>query len=247
MPFTGSSPPAWGTRLTDSWGSVAHGLIPTCVGNTSTGQYGKHHQKAHPHLRGEHQMPDRSTHDMLGSSPPAWGTRLNGGVDAHGRGLIPTCVGNTQRGGSAQLRHRAHPHLRGEHVTTRSPCAWKLGSSPPAWGTHQRFPDAPVACGLIPTCVGNTVFSGQGLGVDGAHPHLRGEHVSTAATTNTRPGSSPPAWGTRSVLPCCSCARGLIPTCVGNTRGRQRHMMHERAHPHLRGEHASCCQRITRL
>ena len=196
MPFTGSSPPAWGTRLTNSWGSVAHGLIPTCVGNTSTGQYGKHHQKAHPHLRGEHQMPDGSTHDMLGSSPPAWGTRLNGGVDAHGRGLIPTCVGNTLSACFPSSVAWAHPHLRGEHSWNCNTVIPHSGSSPPAWGTRRGRCGLLGVCGLIPTCVGNTRFQRHAEGRVRAHPHLRGEHRARLRRCYGVGGSSPPAWGT---------------------------------------------------
>ncbi len=51
--------------------------------------------RVHPHLRGEHARSGYDTRAGLGSSPPAWGTRLPVVEWQSGLRFIPTRVGNT--------------------------------------------------------------------------------------------------------------------------------------------------------
>ena len=85
--------------------------------------------------------------------------------------------------------------------------------------------------------MGNTCFHGDSSALDGAHPHLRGEHAGGPAYRPPPPGSSPPAWGTPVKDGFHGRFGGLIPTCVGNTAGWGLKYIKNRAHPHLRGEH----------
>ena len=213
----GSSPPAWGTRRSRCARERCAGLIPTCVGNTTAPSTRSRFSRAHPHLRGEHHTLRVRVERVLGSSPPAWGTRRAATVYEKAPRLIPTCVGNTPPTTGSSAMSWAHPHLRGEHGTASDKSKYIKGSSPPAWGTHRPPCRDWCAFGLIPTCVGNTPLSASGPLPTWAHPHLRGEHMSARWPEAVAKGSSPPAWGTRTLRARNSRRRGLIPTCVGNT------------------------------
>ena len=193
--------------------------------------------RAHPHLRGEHRVLRAVQAFRQGSSPPAWGTREVPDEGDGGFGLIPTCVGNTGLRGRPCCRPRAHPHLRGEHMKLKIFIMSAAGSSPPAWGTPRLSLRVRRRVGLIPTCVGNTHAPTRDRCGQGAHPHLRGEHINVGNGSSLRLGSSPPAWGTPRCGFSCSPLNGLIPTCVGNTSGHSMSPWPRRAHPHLRGEH----------
>ena len=213
----GSSPPAWGTQRRRRRAAASRGLIPTCVGNTIPCAYVSSVSWAHPHLRGEHVEQPPYTRRPPGSSPPAWGTLRVPLPHQARRGLIPTCVGNTNPGSVGLRPERAHPHLRGEHYDEWQASKTVWGSSPPAWGTLRMSELLSSQVRLIPTCVGNTMLS--------------------VAPSNFVDGSSPPAWGTPPVPAPPPAPRGLIPTCVGNTPIIHGSIPCSQAHPHLRGEH----------
>ena len=207
------------------------------MGNTSAIPSGNSLLTAHPHLRGEHVTITWTVDSLFGSSPPAWGTRSRTTACATPAGLIPTCVGNTIGYVGRVVASRAHPHLRGEHCRRFACWMCRVGSSPPAWGTHIRYGPRSNDQGLIPTCVGNTSPVVAYRVLYGAHPHLRGEHLSLDLLFLCFEGSSPPAWGTRHRVQEQQPRLGLIPTCVGNTRPAVLVPTPQRAHPHLRGEH----------
>ena len=130
----GSSPPAWGAQGCHSLDRHPLGIIPTCVGSTSTGTRCHPRGWDHPHLRGEHHRGRAADRPAFGSSPPAWGAPRNPRSVGSRYGIIPTCVGSTTPRKRGLATTRDHPHLRGEHKRLYLTLSEPRGSSPPAWG-----------------------------------------------------------------------------------------------------------------
>ena len=94
---------------------------------------------------------------------------------SHAR-FIPTCVGNTVMSPEKARESPVHPHVRGEYRRVCSSAYIPAGSSPRAWGIHQRRAFLLRTGRFIPTCVGNTSASLM-TGLSGSvHPHVRGEY-----------------------------------------------------------------------
>ena len=74
---TGSSPRAWGTRRVAELNGQVPRFIPTCVGNSAEIYGYLAAMTVHPHVRGELTARAQFLLDGRGSSPRAWGTRLN--------------------------------------------------------------------------------------------------------------------------------------------------------------------------
>ena len=71
----------------------------------------------------------------------------------------------------------------------------------------------------------------------GAHPHVCGEHLQEGIQKSGGAGSSPRMRGTPVHNASCGLVTGLIPTYAGNTLTHKLVFLHERAHPHVCGEH----------
>jgi len=156
-PFNrGSSPRAWGTRVVAEDDELVRRFIPTCVGNTWRRGRRARAASVHPHVRGEHDPWTATAITVRGSSPRAWGTRVQGAVRAGDERFIPTCVGNTEEWGVRNLNGAVHPHVRGEHGSEVQIITAKHGSSPRAWGTPRHENERRDKTRFIPTCVGNT-------------------------------------------------------------------------------------------
>ena len=92
-------------------------------------------------MRGEQSvcMTDHST--LYGSSPYAWGTG-SGAIARHvGWRIIPVCVGNRQLATVQYAPTTDHPRMRGEQFGVTAVKGDKVG--------------------IIPVCVGNTVFAAR--------------------------------------------------------------------------------------
>ena len=152
----GSSPPAWGAPVGSSKPSRMAGIIPTCVGSTTTVPVFTGPGRDHPHLRGEHKYCARMCKNAAGSSPPAWGALLTDWVTHLPCRIIPTCVGSTWAPTRYCVLIGDHPHLRGEHRDLPPAPQSLPGSSPPAWGAHDGCGQMYFCEGIIPTCVGST-------------------------------------------------------------------------------------------
>ena len=177
-PYVGSSPHAWGIRLSVRaiWGYLR--FIPTCVGNTHGNLAHPAPRAVHPHMRGEYCGPHDGVIEDSGSSPHAWGIQKSLSSKAYAVRFIPTCVGNTATCRRAPQARSVHPHMRGEYQAVRPCVVDNVGSSPHAWGILAEigvrgFPDR-----FIPTCVGNTKCLLRLLGLPAVHPHMRGEYTS---------------------------------------------------------------------
>ena len=154
--FSGSSPPARGTRQARFQRYELRWFIPARAGNTWPISIPSRLPPVHPRPRGEHALIVWDKIHLVGSSPPARGTRIDPGFDATLKRFIPARAGNTARSlrtrgyppvhprprgehttGHSITRYIAvHPRPRGEHLSASVPTACTIGSSPPARGTR---------------------------------------------------------------------------------------------------------------
>ena len=179
-----------------------------------------------------------------GSSPRAWGTRVDGYYHFRINRFIPTGVGNSAGFGARIGIYPVHPHGRGELDSGNTKSRVHRGSSPRAWGTRARPGRARRPRRFIPTGVGNSGTSIPARTHLSVHPHGRGELGVSIALGHEGLGSSPRAWGTR----CCD-GRGrrrfrFIPTGVGNSCTDKHRCRMPPVHPHGRGELAARCWRF---
>ena len=215
--YRGSSPLARGTRVAAGDLPEIAGLIPARAGNTRGVRYSRSVIGAHPRSRGEHGCRCRTLKFGLGSSPLARGTLGMCVLLGCSSGLIPARAGNTLAGTCEATTSRAHPRSRGEHQAPAGTTWKRTGSSPLARGTPELNPVPVAVVGLIPARAGNTPSPADWGGSERAHPRSRGEHMHTAMTKPTLPGSSPLARGTQDGAAPGPCAVGLIPARAGNT------------------------------
>ena len=196
---------------------AARGLIPTYAGNTLANQIIFSHERAHPHVCGEHWHTSSLKHTSPGSSPRMRGTPRIFFANPCSMGLIPTYAGNTFRPRWFCAVRRAHPHVCGEHPLCQLASSESRGSSPRMRGTPQMFGDEIPQNGLIPTYAGNTGGARSAGLWSRAHPHVCGEHAGVLAPAGLYSGSSPRMRGTPQVLGGDTQPGGLIPTYAGNT------------------------------
>ena len=152
----GSSPRAWGILLRWCHDQPCCRFIPTCVGNTFGCGDRQRRCSVHPHVRGEYGTITVEGTITSGSSPRAWGIPLSQQGEAWRDRFIPTCVGNTPHWPQPRGSSPVHPHVRGEYCRAIPRRPSPTGSSPRAWGIHQRHQPALCVPRFIPTCVGNT-------------------------------------------------------------------------------------------
>ncbi len=91
----GSSPPARGTRVDVVRAGVTERFIPACAGNTPGVVPSLDLLTVHPRLRGEHPSCRGIARFVIGSSPPARGTRQRPRAPIAAQRFIPACAGNT--------------------------------------------------------------------------------------------------------------------------------------------------------
>ncbi len=152
----GSSPHARGAPGGHSVGEPRPRLIPACAGSTSGCWRGGKRCRAHPRMRGEHEVAKCGVSRHGGSSPHARGALLCR-VDRPVRsGLIPACAGSTSPAPTTPPHSRAHPRMRGEHHSVRGDVQAHRGSSPHARGALRRARMVRRRAGLIPACAGST-------------------------------------------------------------------------------------------
>ncbi|EYB69783.1 hypothetical protein DEIPH_ctg002orf0130 [Deinococcus phoenicis] len=233
----GSSPPTWGTPCEQRRDAGEGRFIPTHVGNTKPFRRNDAFRAVHPHPRGEHKPRRGPGRPAAGSSPPTWGTPLDGLPRVEKIRFIPTHVGNTWGNRWPRRWRTVHPHPRGEHALLAVLGRRLGGSSPPTWGTRRHHHPGPGGRRFIPTHVGNTTPAWTRGTTRSVHPHPRGEHPPTAEILQLGFGSSPPTWGTQGLEgQQCPWVR-FIPTHVGNTAMMALETACAAVHPHPRGEH----------
>ena len=193
----GSSPLARGTLPFCRRCSPRARFIPARAGNTAACDTSHGTRSVHPRSRGEHIAHDRSTNNVVGSSPLARGTRITDIRHARNGRFIPARAGNTR--GRCRRRRAApvHPRSRGEHRRTGRRRRRENGSSPLARGTREPRRRAGPRLRFIPARAGNTTSTGRRLPKGPVHPRSRGEHITPAQIRAVKSGSSPLARGTR--------------------------------------------------
>ena len=192
------NPHVWETPSLSKLGIRIRKFIPTCVGNSSTPEPRTTPSSVHPHMRGELKFSPLAKLLVSDSSPRAWRTPVDLPPEVFPVRFIPTCVGNSPLSSDDVMVH--------------------VGSSPHAWETRSRPLRRSPPRRFIPTCVGN---SAQVLFCEvrsPVHPHMRGELMTPSCSRLTSAGSSPHAWGTRTISSSRSRVLRFIPTCVGNSR-----------------------------
>ncbi len=178
--------------------NVACAVYPTCVGNTRGWLAGRASRTVHPHVRKYGKCAD-----LFGS---LWFTPTC--VEYEGEatpktktpcGSPPACVGNTSKHGLTGKKKVVHPHVRGEYALVSSSARSGINGSPPrAWGIRSGPTRRSSIVQFTPTCVGNdgetvdwdsvgsphvrgnTNAKRQGMPMRSVHPHVRGDHISTA-------------------------------------------------------------------
>ncbi len=167
-------------------------------------------------MRGAHDLDGRSTVQLAGPSPRAWGSQKL----TWSRSATPV-----------------HPHVRGAH-TAYCPSKDPLGGpSPRAWGSRPGRRDGDHRGRSIPTCVGLTFASSTARHQQPVHPHVRGAHRRVHAAIHRLVGPSPRAWGSLYSRYFIRRIRRSIPTCVGLTEASACSPNGMPVHPHVRGAH----------
>ena len=121
------------------------------------------------------------------------------------------------------------------------------GSSPHARGTLIGKHDGCLHPRFIPAYAGNASARRYKWPEWPVHPRMRGERISTARGSNSAPGSSPHARGTRRPRVHGQHRRRFIPACAGNAPPARRRACPPTVHPRIRGERATIVGRTPRL
>ena len=152
----GPSPRAWGLQASSTRALTSPRSIPTCVGTTPRGPGAPGGPTVHPHVRGDYGG-GRNVKAMLGGpSPRAWGLLEHLQHGSPDQRAIPTCVGTTATGSTANPRRTGHPHVRGDYGLEPPRGSYIGGPSPRAWGLRASVVDVSGYGRAIPTCVGTT-------------------------------------------------------------------------------------------
>ena len=110
----GSSPRAWGTRKEYTLRVVTVRFIPTCMGNSLHTRFPGRRFAVHPHVHGELVTVNQTIGRDAGSSPRAWGTRIEYLRFPEYDRFIPTCMGNSGFIACLINSFPVHPHVHGE-------------------------------------------------------------------------------------------------------------------------------------
>ena len=134
----GSSPLTRGKRTRARGRGHPLGLIPTHAGKTPLRRCSCLGLRAHPHSRGENARDTDRYGAVSGSSPLTRGKLQRPRHQHPGRRLIPTHAGKTSCWAHRHPSRWAHPHSRGENLTSWSHLSAIRGSSPLTRGKRRR-------------------------------------------------------------------------------------------------------------
>ena len=130
----------------------------------------------HPHRHGEHDVVDKKTATLNGSSPQTWGTPQSITLSNVSSRFIPTDMGNTSTASQSVNSCTVHPHRHGEHTIDCLGILNVYGSSPQTWGTRNAPEMKNPLRRFIPTDMGNTAVTCTDAACRPVHPHRHGEH-----------------------------------------------------------------------
>ncbi len=214
---SGLSPLARGTPVFANLWTIAIRFIPAGAGNTGARNTKPCICSVYPRWRGEHWLCNSSTHDHVGLSPLARGTRAHGIQSRVSARFIPAGAGNTGSATAAPMTTSVYPRWRGEHEMLVSVNAANTGLSPLARGTHYAFLRLPGFCRFIPAGAGNTRVGKSRGNRTPVYPRWRGEHTYDQACAALALGLSPLARGTPNHAPLFTASARFIPAGAGNT------------------------------
>ncbi len=132
---SGLSPLARGTPVFANLWTIAIRFIPAGAGNTGARNTKPCICSVYPRWRGEHWLCNSSTHDHVGLSPLARGTRVSANPEEIEPRFIPAGAGNTYILKRLLNHKTVYPRWRGEHSSHARPPLIAPGLSPLARGT----------------------------------------------------------------------------------------------------------------
>ncbi|STF60116.1 Domain of uncharacterised function (DUF2825) [Escherichia coli] len=197
---SGLSPLARGTPVFANLWTIAIRFIPAGAGNTGARNTKPCICSVYPRWRGEHWLCNSSTHDHVGLSPLARGTRLNMYIYS--------------------LPYQVYPRWRGEHRLCLRLYRWWRGLSPLARGTPERGAARHAKMRFIPAGAGNTVDGEFFIAGAPVYPRWRGEHDRPRHLAVADQGLSPLARGTQRLFPAQTLRIRFIPAGAGNTAAK---------------------------
>ena len=153
---SGLSPLARGTPVFANLWTIAIRFIPAGAGNTGARNTKPCICSVYPRWRGEHWLCNSSTHDHVGLSPLARGTRQAAPSGGRGSRFIPAGAGNTAPISGANPTNTVYPRWRGEHRGKKLMLRKTNGLSPLARGTPAVGTVKLRYCRFIPAGAGNT-------------------------------------------------------------------------------------------
>ena len=113
---SGLSPLARGTPVFANLWTIAIRFIPAGAGNTGARNTKPCICSVYPRWRGEHWLCNSSTHDHVGLSPLARGTRVSANPEEIEPRFIPAGAGNTESRPAFYRVSAVYPRWRGEHL-----------------------------------------------------------------------------------------------------------------------------------
>ncbi len=211
-------------------------LTPTGVGTSHGSSSILLAERAHPHRRGDITIASGTKRATSGSPPQAWGHHLPAPRVGAARRLTPTGVGTSSPTPTPRAWSAAHPHRRGDILSTLEHGVRNEGSPPQAWGHPVQPVGADRLGGLTPTGVGTSCRPTLRPCLDAAHPHRRGDIPKNRTAVGATEGSPPQAWGHRGAGEGPRGGVRLTPTGVGTSPAPTRRPASAPAHPHRRGD-----------
>jgi len=215
IPFSLSSPHAWGCFSSLLIYQEQLQVFPTCVGvflitpNIASAWNGL------PHMRGGVSYPSFNDFDETLSSPHAWGCFFDFYNPEFDSMVFPTCVGVFPIPLKFTLHYKGLPHMRGGVSHKVALVVTNLPSSPHAWGCFFFLGGSFLRCSVFPTCVGVFLLTRPTPRRGTRLPHMRGGVSSSSFAKMKKGTSSPHAWGCFLDVIFIVLELYVFPTCVG--------------------------------
>ena len=212
------------------------GSIPACAGkpNGTTARQGR--RRVHPRVCGEATYRRTRQSAMAGPSPRVRGSHCQRRTVGNNHGSIPACAGKPYDDRVARLRHRVHPRVCGEAVTTVWPACAPPGPSPRVRGSlcprrtdHRRQ-------GSIPACAGKPPPGTKSCPRGRVHPRVCGEARGVRELILATNGPSPRVRGSPDSRDSTHAWWGSIPACAGKPSDKTGVRFTYRVHPRVCGE-----------
>ncbi len=240
----GSPPRVWGQRGNAATKKRDVRFTPTCVGTTLALPVFRENPAVHPHVCGDNECYNSSSHRTGGSPPRVWGQQSESDIYTLYSRFTPTCVGTTSISPIRSWSFSVHPHVCGDNSGGRATTKAGDGSPPRVWG--QLFVTFLLTCNrrFTPTCVGTTREEGPRPKPETVHPHVCGDNLVVGCITRAVSGSPPRVWGQLSVHRRRVTESRFTPTCVGTTAAVRSACVYSPVHPHVCGDNVTVSLKV---